>query len=321
MSSAVRRFAGRCHPGRWCRERIAPSRGSRVPSRWSSLGRHLGPVEDPRGHAGRGCPAVSVTWIPDCGCDACDSGSQDVLDELDEAILGIVSGAFRRLWSGDREITVVGTERWRASCGPSGPFAVRSRRSWPIRPDGARCRAPRGWRRAERGPGAGGSLRRRAARCTRGVGARGTGARPPPVVCEASDRRVVRQGGRAMRLGWGLRASSPSRASSPLRAFRLRGELRCRRRRLAAEVRAGYVSRRGVRPEGARRLQVVRVPEVRAHRDGGRSRWRRRWCTPATRTRQPRRSSTCPGDRVPGDRVVHPRLVLRRHAVPRLTVT
>ena len=80
-------------------------------------------MEDGGVTLGVGDPAVSVTWIPDCGCDACDSGSQDVLDELDEAILGIVSGTFRRLWSGDREITVVGTERWRASCGPSGPFA------------------------------------------------------------------------------------------------------------------------------------------------------------------------------------------------------
>ncbi len=57
----------------------------------------LGPVDDAGVTLGVGDPAVVITWIPDCGCDACDSGSQDVLDELDEAIVGVVSGAFRRL--------------------------------------------------------------------------------------------------------------------------------------------------------------------------------------------------------------------------------
>lgn len=49
-----------------------------------------------------------MTWFPDCGCDACDSGSQHELDRLDEHILGIVSGTFRRLFARDREITVIG---------------------------------------------------------------------------------------------------------------------------------------------------------------------------------------------------------------------
>jgi hypothetical protein len=79
----------------------------------------LGPVDDAGVTLGAGDPAVRVTWIPDCGCDACDSGSQDVLDELDQHIFGVVSGAFRRLWSGDREITVICTDggdaHWRAS--------------------------------------------------------------------------------------------------------------------------------------------------------------------------------------------------------------
>jgi hypothetical protein len=68
----------------------------------------LGAVDDAGVTVGVGDPAVVITWIPDCGCDACDSGSQDVLDELDEAIVGVVSGAFRRLASGDRVITVSG---------------------------------------------------------------------------------------------------------------------------------------------------------------------------------------------------------------------
>jgi hypothetical protein len=38
-----------------------------------------------------------------------------VLDELDTHVLGVVSGAFRRLSSGDRTITVVADDRWRTS--------------------------------------------------------------------------------------------------------------------------------------------------------------------------------------------------------------
>lgn len=55
---------------------------------------------------GVGDPAEVVAVIPDCACDACDSGSQVVLDKLDEYILGVVTGAYRRLWRGRREITV-----------------------------------------------------------------------------------------------------------------------------------------------------------------------------------------------------------------------
>lgn len=69
----------------------------------------VGGIDDAGVTLGVGDPAVCVAWIPDCGCDACDSGSQDVLDELDSHILGVVSGESRRLWqSGDREIIVVG---------------------------------------------------------------------------------------------------------------------------------------------------------------------------------------------------------------------
>jgi len=82
----------------------------------------LGPVDDAGVTLGVGDPAVVIRWIPDCGCDACDSGSQDVLDELDEAILGVVSGAFRRLAAGDRVITVVGADRWSASSSGSETF-------------------------------------------------------------------------------------------------------------------------------------------------------------------------------------------------------
>jgi hypothetical protein len=74
----------------------------------------LGIVDDAGVTLGVGDPAVLIAWIPDCGCDACDSGSQDVLDELDKYIFGVVSGRFRHLWSGDRQITVV-ADGWSAS--------------------------------------------------------------------------------------------------------------------------------------------------------------------------------------------------------------
>jgi hypothetical protein len=60
-----------------------------------------------RDRLGVGDPAICVAWFPACGCDACDDGSQEVLDELDRHLLGVVSGTFRRLSSGDRVITVI----------------------------------------------------------------------------------------------------------------------------------------------------------------------------------------------------------------------
>ena len=75
----------------------------------------LGPIDDAGVTLGVGDPAVELTFIPDCGCDACDSGSQDVLDDLDVYVFSVVSGRYRRLWSGDRRITVLGDDGWRAS--------------------------------------------------------------------------------------------------------------------------------------------------------------------------------------------------------------
>ena len=67
----------------------------------------LGDVEDAGIALGVGDPAFVLLVTPDCGCDACDSGSQDALDELDEHILSAVTGSYRRLWRGKREITVI----------------------------------------------------------------------------------------------------------------------------------------------------------------------------------------------------------------------
>jgi hypothetical protein len=75
----------------------------------------LDAVDDAGVSLGVGDPAISVAVIPDCGCDACDSGSQDVLDELDEYVFSVVAGAYRRLWRAERSITVISSDRWEAS--------------------------------------------------------------------------------------------------------------------------------------------------------------------------------------------------------------
>lgn len=75
----------------------------------------LGDLGDAGVTLGAGDPAVCVAWFPECGCDACDSGSRDVVDELDAHMLGIVSGGFRRLAAGGSEITVIGDGGWSAS--------------------------------------------------------------------------------------------------------------------------------------------------------------------------------------------------------------
>lgn len=56
---------------------------------------------------GAGDPAVPVAFLPDCGCDACDSGSQDVIDLLDSCLRPVVSGEFRYLRRGRQSIMVL----------------------------------------------------------------------------------------------------------------------------------------------------------------------------------------------------------------------
>ena len=68
-------------------------------------------VEWPAVAVGAGDPAAVLEVIPDCACDACDTGSQDALDELDEYMLSVVTGAYRKLWRGRREITVYSEHR------------------------------------------------------------------------------------------------------------------------------------------------------------------------------------------------------------------
>lgn len=42
-----------------------------------------------------GTPFVEVDLVPDCGCDACDQGSAELLREVDEAVLAVVDGSLR----------------------------------------------------------------------------------------------------------------------------------------------------------------------------------------------------------------------------------
>ena len=45
---------------------------------------------------GAGRPASLLTMLPECGCDACDDGSDYYLRELDEHILAVVIGELLR---------------------------------------------------------------------------------------------------------------------------------------------------------------------------------------------------------------------------------
>lgn len=61
-----------------------------------------------------GDPAVVVGRSPVCGCDACDSGSQDELDQLDAQVRDVVSGQARHLTAGGRTI-VASSTGWSAT--------------------------------------------------------------------------------------------------------------------------------------------------------------------------------------------------------------
>jgi len=65
-----------------------------------------------------GDPAVVVGRSPVCGCDACDSGSQDELDHLDAQVRDVILGHVRHLAAGGRTI-VTSSTGWSAT----GSFA------------------------------------------------------------------------------------------------------------------------------------------------------------------------------------------------------
>ena len=53
---------------------------------------------------GAGEPAIVLTMQPECGCDACDDGSDHYLRELDQAVLDIVEGALVHVSDGTRYV-------------------------------------------------------------------------------------------------------------------------------------------------------------------------------------------------------------------------
>ena len=64
---------------------------------------------------GWGDPAVLVGLFPHCGCDACDNGAQLDLDSVDQLLSSLVSGRYRRLTQGGREINADVGHGWVAA--------------------------------------------------------------------------------------------------------------------------------------------------------------------------------------------------------------
>lgn len=94
-------------------------------------------VDDAVVVVGVGDPAVLVEALPDCGCDACDDGSEPLLAQLDELVEAVVAGDFVHLSSRAGTLTSVGTSR-------SATGRLARRRDWRRLLDRARTGAVRG---------------------------------------------------------------------------------------------------------------------------------------------------------------------------------
>jgi hypothetical protein len=71
-------------------------------------------VDDAVVALGVGDPAVLIGMEPFCGCDACDSGSDDLLTAIDDMFTGIMDGGL--LYAEDEDWTLtVGVNGWSAS--------------------------------------------------------------------------------------------------------------------------------------------------------------------------------------------------------------
>lgn len=52
-----------------------------------------------------GDPPVRLTTAPDCGCDACDSGSQDLIHMVDDAVRTVLAGGVLHVVHNGRKVT------------------------------------------------------------------------------------------------------------------------------------------------------------------------------------------------------------------------
>lgn len=73
------------------------------PHRAGALPLVLGQIGSEAVVVAAGSPAVELALLPDCGCDACDSGSAALLQEVDEAVLPVVDGSLRVRVTAERE--------------------------------------------------------------------------------------------------------------------------------------------------------------------------------------------------------------------------
>lgn len=78
----------------------------------------IGDVPDAGVTIGVGRPARQVVFIPDCGCDACDSGSANEIEHFDQFLRPMVTGEFRHLVRG--EAVVMQLEDGHSSAGSPG---------------------------------------------------------------------------------------------------------------------------------------------------------------------------------------------------------
>lgn len=63
-------------------------------------------------------PAVLLASLPDCGCDACDGGSDELLAELDRYLLAAADGSLVHVTT--RKGVVISTPSWRSASGRFG---------------------------------------------------------------------------------------------------------------------------------------------------------------------------------------------------------
>ncbi len=92
--------------------RLAPVRPGAVPLAFAY--RSIDAVPDAVVAVAPGDPATVSIRLPQCGCDACDQGSEALLDEFDDHVLAVVSGAFTRVSTRKGSVVATGSG-WTAS--------------------------------------------------------------------------------------------------------------------------------------------------------------------------------------------------------------